>query len=133
MEQSSSSTSTIARDNSDKKIKKKTKIHVLKKFNQKEESDNNNINVAIQQFLTKVHEGPNYVSTCCHRMMYRENVVECNFSDLSTCVDQLVYQKIFDKKFNLPTFNIGYVQHVKESYQKIKYHLNPKLIVYQNN
>ena len=34
-------------------------------------------------FLSKAKMGPDYVCTCCHRMMYQQNV-PCNKSSLST-------------------------------------------------
>ena len=33
---------------------------------------------AIASFLCKVKMGPDFVCTCCHRMMYKQNVVPCN-------------------------------------------------------
>ena len=33
------------------------------------------VHVVIQQFLSKVTVGPDYVCTCCHRMMYRHTVI----------------------------------------------------------
>ena len=34
------------------------------------------------QFLDKVKIGPEYVCACCHRMLYRNSVVECVFTQL---------------------------------------------------
>ena len=33
---------------------------------------------AIDAFHSEIKFGPNYVCTCCHRMMYRKNVILCN-------------------------------------------------------
>ena len=36
------------------------------------------IDKAISAFHSKVNIGPEYVCTCCHRMMYKQTVVPCN-------------------------------------------------------
>ena len=49
--------------------------------------------VSIEQAIVLFHSGPDFVCTCCHRLMYRKSVVPCNtakyskFSnDLLSCV-----------------------------------------------
>ena len=47
----------------------------------KQRSMNVSIDSAVTTFLAKVNiNGPDYVCTSCHRMMYKENVVVCNKS-----------------------------------------------------
>lgn len=34
--------------------------------------------VSIDNAISAFHSGPDFVCTCCHRMMYRKSVVPCN-------------------------------------------------------
>ena len=36
------------------------------------------LEAALSTFQSEVKLGPNFVCTCCHRMMYRKSVVRCN-------------------------------------------------------
>ena len=46
----------------------------------KKRSTNISVDDAIATFLLKAKMGPDYVCTCCHCMMYKQNVVVCNKS-----------------------------------------------------
>ena len=40
---------------------------------------------AILSFHHDINNGPDFVCTCCHRMMYRKSVVPCNIAKYSKC------------------------------------------------
>ena len=49
---------------------------------------------SISVFHSDVKSGPDFVCTCCHRMMYRKNVVQCNKTKYTkACLD--VLEKVF--------------------------------------
>ena len=48
------------------------------------------IDVVIHQFQTKVKLGPEYVCTCCHRMMYKQNVVPFKPTKYTKASDELL-------------------------------------------
>ena len=48
----------------------------------------------ISAFHSVVKSGPDFVCTCCHRMMYRKSVVQCNKTKYTkACHD--VLEKVF--------------------------------------
>ena len=62
-------------------------------------SKNVNVKDAISLFQSDVKLGPDFVCTCCHRMMYRKSVILCNkvkYTNTSTDV----LQKVFCPKFS---------------------------------
>ena len=50
--------------------------------------------VSIQQAITSFHSeiknGPDFVCTCCHRLMYSKSVVPCNLVKYSKCSDDML-------------------------------------------
>ena len=64
----------------------------------KKRSTNISIEDAIATFLLKAKMGPDYVCTCCHRMMYKQNVVVCNKSKYSKASNELLEQVFCAKK-----------------------------------
>ena len=42
---------------------------------------------AILSFHHDIKNGPDFVCTCCHRMMYRKSVVPCNLVKYSKCTN----------------------------------------------
>ena len=55
-------------------------------------SMNMSIDSAITQFLLKTKMGPDYVYTCCHRMMYKQNVVPYKKSKYTKASNELLDQ-----------------------------------------
>ena len=53
---------------------------------------NGSIESAIASFLCKVNMGPDFVCTCCHRMMYKQNVVPCNELKYIKASDEIIDQ-----------------------------------------
>ena len=55
-------------------------------------------NVSLEHVILSFHHdiknGPDFVCTCCHRMMYRKSVVPCNFAKYSKCSNDLL-QNVF--------------------------------------
>jgi len=55
-------------------------------------------NVSIEHVILSFHHdiknGPDFVCTCCHRMMYRKSVVPCNLAKYSKCSNDLL-QNVF--------------------------------------
>ena len=49
---------------------------------------------AILSFRHDIKNGPDFVCTCCHRMMYRKSVVPCNLVKYSKCSNDLL-QNVF--------------------------------------
>ena len=51
-------------------------------------------NVSIEQAIVSFHSdiknGPDFVCTCCHRLMYRKSVVPCNPAKYSKCGNDLL-------------------------------------------
>ena len=51
-------------------------------------------NVSIEQvtvsFPSDIKNGPDFVCTCCHCLMYRKSVVTCNPAKYSKCGDDLL-------------------------------------------
>ena len=51
-------------------------------------------NVSVQQAIVSFHSniknGPDFVCTCCHRLMYRKSVVPCNPAKYSKCGNDLL-------------------------------------------
>ena len=45
---------------------------------------------AIVAFHTDIKNGPNFVCTCCHRLMYQKSVVQCNPAKYSKCTNDLL-------------------------------------------
>ena len=45
-------------------------------------------------FHRDIKNGPDFVCTCCHRMMYRKSVVPCNLAKYSKCSNDLL-QNVF--------------------------------------
>ena len=45
---------------------------------------------AIEPFHSDIMNGPDYVCTCCHRLMYRKSVVSCNPAKYSKCTNDLL-------------------------------------------
>ena len=52
---------------------------------------NVSVECAVSAFHSKVKLGPDYVCTCCHRMMYRKSVILCNYTKASADVVQKVF------------------------------------------
>ena len=50
----------------------------------------NSVQQAIETFLTVIRNGPDFVCTCCHRLMYRNSVVPCNPAKYTKCSDDLL-------------------------------------------
>ena len=52
------------------------------------------VDVSIQQAITSFHsdikKGPDFVCTCCHRLMYSKSVVPCNPAKYTKCSDDLL-------------------------------------------
>ena len=53
---------------------------------------NVSVDSAITRFLSKTKLGPDFVCTCCHRMMYKQNVVPCSTSKYSKASKELLNQ-----------------------------------------
>ena len=49
---------------------------------------------AISAFHSDIKSGPDFVCTCCHRMMYRKSVVQCNKSKYTKASPD-VLQRVF--------------------------------------
>ena len=51
-------------------------------------------NVSVEQAIVSFHSdiknGPDFVCTCCHRLMYRKSVVPCNPAKYSKCGSDLL-------------------------------------------
>ena len=45
---------------------------------------------AIVSFHSNIKNGPSFVCTCCHRLMYRKSVVTCNPAKYSKCSNDLL-------------------------------------------
>ena len=43
-------------------------------------------------FLAAVKEGPDFVCTCCHRLMYRKTVIEFRLAKYTKLSDKLLHQ-----------------------------------------
>ena len=48
------------------------------------------IQQAIVLFHSDIENGPDFVCTCCHRLMYRKSVVPCNLTKYSKCSNDLL-------------------------------------------
>ena len=48
-------------------------------------------NVSIEQAIhSDIKNGPDFVCTCCHQLMYRKSVVPCNLAKYSKCGNELL-------------------------------------------
>ena len=56
------------------------------------------VEYAISAFHSEIKSGPDFVCTCCHRMMYRKSVVVCN-KDKYVKAGNNVLQKVFSADF----------------------------------
>ena len=65
---------------------------------------NVSIECAVSAFHSKVKFGPDYVCTCCHRMMYRKSVIPCNKAKY-TKVSADVIQKVFSSNLSCISFD----------------------------
>ena len=65
---------------------------------------NVSIECAVSAFHSKVKFGPDYVCTCCHRMMYRKTVIPCNKAKY-TKVSADVIQKVFSADLSYISFD----------------------------
>ena len=59
----------------------------------KKRSKNIFVDDAITTFLLKAKMGPDYVCTCCHRMMYKQNVVVCKKSKYTNRPVGRIYER----------------------------------------
>ena len=88
-------TSNRASETSQQVLQRKEadKCHVSNKRNRSV-----TIEHAISEFHSETKGGPDFVCTCCHRMMYRKSVVQCKKSKYTkTSID--VLQKVFSTDF----------------------------------
>ena len=63
-----------------------------------------------QMFTSAIKEGPDYVCTCCHRLMYHKTVVEFNASKYSKVSGQLM--SILSFSVPVQKGKDGYAKHV---------------------
>lgn len=49
------------------------------------------LDCSISAFHSEVQSGPDFVCTCCHRIMYNKTVIQCNKSKTSPDVLQKVF------------------------------------------
>ena len=52
---------------------------------------NVSVESAVSAFHSEIKLGPDYVCTCCHRMMYRKSVIPCNKANYTNDVIQKVF------------------------------------------
>ena len=62
------------------------------------------IDSAISNFLGKIRQGPDYVCTCCHRMMYKQNVISYNIHKYTKCSTD-VLENVFAEESNYTCSN----------------------------
>ena len=62
------------------------------------------IEKAISTFQLKTKLGPEFVCTCCHRMMYKRSVVPCNRSKY-TKTSSTVLEQVFSSEHNYISSN----------------------------
>ena len=55
---------------------------------------------AISTFLLKAKMGPDYVCTCCHRMMYKQNVVSCSKSKYVAKASNELLEQVFSAELS---------------------------------
>ena len=60
------------------KTNKNRESMIESKEHRRVSSSGNTMNTASQAFIQACKKGPDYVCTCCHRLMYRQTVVEFN-------------------------------------------------------
>ena len=48
------------------------------------------VHQAIVSFHSDIKNGPDFVCTCCHRLMYRKSVIPCNVAKYSNCSNELL-------------------------------------------
>ena len=77
-----SSEQTLQRQQHDREYK--ASVRAAKKANDV------SIEQAIVSFHSDVKNGPDFVCTCCHRLMYRKSVVSCNTAKYSKCSNDLL-------------------------------------------
>ena len=46
--------------------------------------------VSVQQAVMSFHSGPDFVCSCCHRVMYSKSVVPCNLAKYTKCTNNLL-------------------------------------------
>ena len=59
---------------------------------------------AVSAFHSKVKFGPDYVCTCCHRMMYRKSVMPCNTAKYTKASADVI-QKVFSSNLSYISFD----------------------------
>ena len=62
------------------------------------------IDHVIDAFHSKIKLGPEFVCTCCHRMMYKQNVISCNVHKYSKCNAE-VLQNVFGEDLSYKCSN----------------------------
>ena len=62
------------------------------------------IDSAISNFLGKIRQGPDYVCTCCHRMIYKQNVISYNIHKYTKCSTD-VLENVFAEESNYTCSN----------------------------
>ena len=65
---------------------------------------NVSVECAVSAFHSKVKLGPDYVCTCCHRMMYRKSVIPCNKTNYTKASADVV-QKVFSADLSYISFD----------------------------
>ena len=81
------------------RMKKQVKYGGRKRVQRKnsEESSNTVVHKAeaiSQVFITATKEGPDYICTCCHRLMYRKTVIEFNISKYPKAPEEFVSMSV---------------------------------------
>ena len=105
MRATESSERTLRRQQNDKENKASTRAAETKEqtlHRQQQNRDNmanlraakKQCDVSLQQAIVSFHSdiknGPDFVCTCCHRLMYRKSVVSCNSAKYSKCSNDLL-------------------------------------------
>ena len=62
------------------------------------------VECAVSAFHSEVKLGPDYVCTCCHRMMYRKSVIPCNKAKYTKAGADAV-QKVFSADLSYISFD----------------------------
>ena len=65
---------------------------------------NVSVECAVSAFHSEVKLGPDYVCTCCHRMMYRKSVISCNKANYTKASADVI-QKVFNADLSYISFD----------------------------
>ena len=73
-------------------MEEKVEVAITRRQKRVSTMSTQSIKDASRFFLAAVKEGPDFVCTCCHRLMYRKTVIQFRLAKYTKLSDKLLHQ-----------------------------------------